>query len=109
MSYGWNLVTRIFFLPYNHTKIIFNMHTLKDIKNREHQLSSVYEQEFKKKLRTTIDFNSKITDFNEKLQAENSEYSEWEKESQWTYADIGNKISQLNASSIKVRSQLISE
>ncbi len=53
-----------------------NVHTLKDIKNREHQLSSVYEQEFKKKLRTTIDFNSKITDFNEKLQAENSEYSE---------------------------------
>src|SRR5207249_4183652 len=32
-----------------------------------------------------------------------------EKEFQRTYADIGNKISQLNASSTKVRSQLISE
>ena len=37
------------------------------------------------------------------------EYSEREKEFQRTYADIGNKISQLNASTTKVRSQLISE
>jgi predicted nuclease with TOPRIM domain len=84
-----------------------NVYTLKDIKNRRHRLGS--EQELKKKLRTAIDFNSEITDFNEKLQAENSEYSEQEKEFQRTYADIGNKISQLNASSAKVRSQLISE
>ena len=40
----------------------------------------------KKKLRIAINFNSEIIDFNEKLQAENLEYSEREK-------DIGNKIS----------------
>src|SRR2546429_1905834 len=81
---------------------MFNVYTLKNIKDRRYQLGSTYEQELKKKLRTTIDFNSKIIDFNEKLQAENLEYSEREE-------DIGNKISQLNASSTKVRSQLISE
>src|SRR2546429_5666301 len=81
---------------------MFNVYTLKNIKDRRYQLGSTYEQELKKKLRTTIDFNSKIIDFNEKLQAENLEYSEREE-------DIGNKISQLNASSAKVRSQLISE
>ncbi len=66
-KYGWNLVMRIFFLPYNYAKIIFNVHTLKDIKNKGYQLGSAYEQEFEKKLRTAIDFNSKIIDFNEKL------------------------------------------
>ncbi|RGB21777.1 hypothetical protein C1646_777266, partial [Rhizophagus diaphanus] len=79
-----------------------NVHTLKDIKNRGHRLGSAYEQDLEKKLRTAIDFNSEITNFNEKLQAEISEYSEREE-------DIGNKISQLNVSSTKVRSQLISE
>src|SRR5277367_274710 len=79
-----------------------NVHTLKDIKDRGHWLGSTYEQELEKKLRTAIDFNSEIIDFNEKLQAENLEYSEREE-------DIGNKISRLNASSAKVRSQLISE
>ena len=74
-----------------------NMYTLKDIKNRGHRLGSAYEQELKKKLRTAIDFNSEIIDFNEKLQAENLEYLEREE-------DIRNKISQLNASSAKVRS-----
>ena len=59
-----------------------NVYTLKDIKNRGHRLGSAYEQELEKKLRTAIDFNSEITDFNEKLQAENSEYSEREKKSQ---------------------------
>jgi len=53
-----------------------NVHILKDIKNRRHQLSSAYEQELEKKLRTAINFNSEIIDFNEKLQAENLEYSE---------------------------------
>src|SRR6266498_5990216 len=86
-----------------------NVHTLKDIKNKRHWLGSAYEQKLEKKLRTAIDFNSEIIDFNEKLQAENLEYSEREKEFQRIYADIGNKISQLNASSAKVRSQLISE
>ena len=80
------------------------VYTLKDIKNKGHRLGSAYEQELEKKLRTTIDFNSEITDFNEKLQAENSEYSGWEKEFQQSYADIVNKTSQLNASSTKVRS-----
>src|SRR2546423_7634038 len=79
-----------------------NVYTLKDIKDRGHQLDSTYEQELEKKLRTAIDFNSEIIDFNKKLQAENLEYSE-------RVEDIGNKISQLNASSAKVRSQLISE
>ena len=86
-----------FFLLYNHAKIISNVHTLKDIKDREHRLSSTYEQELEKKLRTAINFNSEIIDFNEKLQAENLEYLEREK-------DIRNKISQLNVSSAKVRS-----
>ena len=81
MPYEWNLVTRIFFLLYNHAKIMSNVHTLKDIKDRGHRLGSTYEQELEKKLRTAIDFNSEITDFNEKLQAENSEYSEREKKS----------------------------
>ena len=86
-----------------------NVHTLKDIKNRGHRLGSAYEQELEKKLRSAIDFNSEIIDFNEKLQAENSEYSEREKEFQRTYADFENKASQLNASSTKIKSQLISE
>ncbi len=79
-----------------------NVHTLKDIKDRKHRLGSTYEQELEKKLRTAINFNSEIIDFNEKLQAENLEHSEREE-------DIGNKISQLNAFSVKIRSQLISE
>src|SRR3954452_21597736 len=86
-----------------------NVYILKDIKDRGHQLGSTYEQELEKKLRTAINFNSEIIDFNKKLQAENSEYSERKKELQRTYADIENKISQLNTSSAKVRSQLISE
>jgi len=86
-----------------------NVHTLKDIKDRGHQLGSTYEQELEKKIRSAINFNSEIIDFNEKLQAENSEYSGREKEFQQSYADIVNKTSQLNASSTKVRSQLISE
>ena len=91
-----------FFLPYNHAKIMSNVHTLKDIKDRGHQLGSTYEQELEKKLKTAIDYNSEIIDYNEKLQAENLEYSEQEE-------DVGNKISRLNASNAKVRSQLISE
>ncbi|CAB4394143.1 unnamed protein product [Rhizophagus irregularis] len=49
---------------------------------------------------------AKINDLSEKLLAK---YLERKKEFQRTYADIGNKISQLNASSTKVRFQLISE
>src|SRR6266542_4452168 len=79
-----------------------NVHILKDIKDRGYRLGSTYEQELKKKLRTAINFNSKIIDFNKKLQAKNLEYSERKE-------DIGNKISQLNVSSAKVRSQLISK
>ncbi len=65
----------IFFLLYNYANIISNVHILKDIKDRGHQLGSTYEQELKKKLRSAIDFNSEIIDFNEKLQIENLEYS----------------------------------
>jgi len=72
------------------------VHTLKNIKDKGHQLGSTYEQELKKKLKTAIDFNSEIIDFNEKLQAENLEYLKREE-------DIGNKISQLNTSNAKVR------
>ena len=79
-----------------------NVHTLKNIKDRGHRLGSAYEQELEKKLRTAIDFNSEIIDFNEKLQAENLEYSEREE-------DVGNKINQLNASSTELRSKFISE
>src|SRR6266540_2782237 len=92
----------IFFLPYNHAKIMSNVHTLKDIKNKRHQLGSAYEQELEKKLRIAIDFNSEIIDFNEKLQAKNLEYSEREK-------DVGNKINQLNASSTEFKFKFISE
>src|SRR6266542_2040328 len=115
MYYLRNLFTYFFFLICNYAKIMSNVPTLKDIKDNGspkgtgHRLSSSYEQELEKKIRTAIDFNSEIIDFNEKLQAENSEYSEREKKFQRIYADIGNKISQLNASSTKVRSQLISE
>ena len=79
-----------------------NVHILKDIKNKGHRLGSAYEQELEKKLRTAIDFNSEIIDFNKKLQAENLKYSEQEE-------DIGNKINQLNASSTELRSKFISE
>ncbi|CAB4399326.1 unnamed protein product [Rhizophagus irregularis] len=71
-----------------------NVHILKDIKDRGHRLGSIYEQELEKKLRTAIDFNSEITDFNKKLQAENSEYSEREEEFQRSYADISHSESQ---------------
>jgi hypothetical protein len=86
-----------------------NVHTLKDIKDGGHRLGSTYEQELEKKLRSAIDFNSEIIDFNEKLQAENLEYSEREKKFQRTYADFENKANQLNASNTKIKSQLISE
>src|SRR6266480_6011496 len=103
-----------FFLIYNHANIMSNVHTLNDIKDREggsykkpgHRLGSAYEQELEKKLRSVTEFNSEINDLSEKLV---DKYNEREKESQRTYADIGNKISQLNAFSAKVRSQLISE
>src|SRR2546421_10309499 len=95
-----------FFLIYNHANIMSNVHTLNDIKNRGHRLGSIYEQELEKKIRFVIEFNSEINDLSEKMI---NKYNEQEKEIQRTYANIGNKISQLNASSAKVRSQLISE
>jgi hypothetical protein len=104
----------IFFLIYNHAIIMSNVHTLNDIKDSEggsykkpgQRLGSAYEQELEKKNKILTDFNSEINDFSEKLV---DKYNEREKEFQRTYADIRNKISQLNASSAKVRSQLISE
>ncbi|CAB4381114.1 unnamed protein product [Rhizophagus irregularis] len=59
-----------------------NVRTLKDIKDGGHWLGSTYEQELEKKLRSTIDYNSKIIDYNE---------------------------NQLNASSTELRSKFISE
>ncbi|GES96815.1 hypothetical protein GLOIN_2v1847513 [Rhizophagus clarus] len=78
------------------------MYTLKDINNKGHRLGSAYEQEFEKKLYTTLSSKAEINDLCEKLLAKNSEYSEREE-------NIENKISQSNVSSAKVRSQLISE
>jgi len=72
-------------------------------------LGSAYEQELEKKLRTTIDFNSEIIDFNEKLQAENSEYSEREEEFQWNHSVIKDKIDQLIDVNTKLRSKITSE
>ena len=54
---------------------MFNVHTLKDIKDKGglsssgtgYWLSSAYEQELKKKLRSVTEFNSKINDLSEKL------------------------------------------
>ena len=54
-----------FFLLYNHAKIMSNVHTLKDIKDRGHRLGSTYEQELEKKLKAAIDYNSEIIDYNE--------------------------------------------
>src|ERR1044072_9233274 len=86
-----------------------NVYTLKDINNKGHRLGSAYEQELEKKLYTTLSSKAEINDLCEKLLAKNSVYSEQEKEFQRTYADIRNKICQLNASTTKIRSQLISE
>ena len=86
-----------------------NVYTLKDINNKGHRLGSAYEQELEKKLYTTLSSKAEINDLCEKLLAKNSEYSEREEEFQRIYADMGNKASQLNASSTKLRSQIISE
>ena len=86
-----------------------NVYTLKDINNKGHRLGSAYEQELEKKLYTTLSSKAEINDLCEKLLAKNSEYSEQEEEFQRIYADMGNKASQLNASSTELRSQLISE
>ena len=56
-----------FFLLYNHAKIMSNVHTLKDIKNRGHRLGSAYEQELEKKIRSVTEFNSEINDLSEKV------------------------------------------
>ncbi|UZO01699.1 uncharacterized protein OCT59_020210 [Rhizophagus irregularis] len=83
-----------------------NVYTLKDIKDRGHRLGSVYEQELEKKIRSVTEFNSEINDLSGKLV---DKYNEREKEFQRIYADMGNKASQLIASSTKVGFQLISE
>src|SRR6266498_4805551 len=91
-----------------------NIHTLNGINNKGdsffkrvgQQLGGAYEQELKEKLYSTLKSKAEINDLSEKLLAK---YSEREKEFQQTYADMENTASQLNASSAKVRSQLISE
>jgi chromosome segregation ATPase len=90
-------------------KAMTNVYTLKDINNKGHRLGSAYEQEFEKKLYTTLSSKAEINDLCEKLLAKNSEYLKREEEFQRIYADMGNKASQLNAFSTKLRSQLISE
>ena len=71
-----------------------------------HQLGTAYEQELEEKLYSALSFKTELRDLNGKLV---DKCNKQEEKFQWTYADIGNKISQLNASSTKVRSQLISE
>ena len=78
---------------------MFNVYTLKNIKDRRYQLGSTYEQELKEKLYSALKSKAEINDLSEKLLAK---YSEREKE-------FENKASQLIASTTKVRSQLISE
>ncbi|CAB4487570.1 unnamed protein product [Rhizophagus irregularis] len=84
-----------------------NVYTLKNINNKDNdsfkgvgqRLGGTYEQEFKEKLYSAIKSKAEINDLSEKLV---DKYNEREKE-------FENKASQLNASSTKVRSQLISE
>ncbi len=91
-----------------------NVHTLNGINNKGdgsfkgvgQRLGGAYEQELKEKLYSTLKSKAEINDLSEKLLVK---YSEREKEFQQTYADMENTASQLNASSAKVRSQLISE
>ena len=91
-----------------------NVYTLKDINNKcnasfrgvGQRLGGAYEQELKEKLYSALKSKAKINDHREKLLAK---YLERKNEFQQTYADFENKASQLNASSTKIRSQLISE
>ncbi len=87
-----------------------NVYTLKNINNKDNdsfkgvgqRLGSAYEQELKEKLYSALKSKAEINDLNEKLL---SKYSEWER----IYANFKNKASQLNETTTKVRSQLISE
>ncbi|CAB4427766.1 unnamed protein product [Rhizophagus irregularis] len=84
-----------------------NIYTLKNINNKDNdsfkgvrqRLGGTNEQELKEKLYSAIKSKAEINDLSEKLV---DKYNEREKE-------FENKASQLNASSTKVRSQLISE
>ncbi|CAB4491161.1 unnamed protein product [Rhizophagus irregularis] len=84
-----------------------NVYTLKNINNKdndsfkevEQRLGGTYEQELKEKLYSAIKSKAEINDLSKKLV---DKYNEREKE-------FENKASQLNASTTKVRSQLISE
>ncbi|CAB5362486.1 unnamed protein product [Rhizophagus irregularis] len=84
-----------------------NVYILKNINNKDNdsfkgvrqRLGGTYEQELKEKLYSAIKSKAEINDLSEKLV---DKYNEREKE-------FENKASQLNASSTKVRSQLISE
>jgi hypothetical protein len=70
------------------------------------RLGGAYEQELKEKLYSALKSKAKINDFSEKLVAK---YLEREEEFQQIYANIENKINQMNESNTKIRSQLISE
>ena len=90
-----------------------NVHTLRDVNKKSdtpittgHQLGTAYEQELEEKLYSALSSKAELRDLNGKLV---DKYNEQKKGFQRTNADIGNKISQLNAFTTKVRSQLISE
>ncbi|CAB4417054.1 unnamed protein product [Rhizophagus irregularis] len=79
-----------------------NVRTLKDIKDRGYRLGSTYEQELEKKLRSTIDYNSEIIDYNESCRLKIRSSSD-------PMLILVNKTSQLNVSSTELRSKFISE
>ncbi|CAG8733374.1 11382_t:CDS:2 [Dentiscutata erythropus] len=87
-----------------------NVYTLKDINNKSdgsfrgagQRLGGEYEQELKEKLYSALRSKAELRDLNEKLV---DKYSEREKEYQQIYADIGNKIDQVNESTTKSHSE----
>src|SRR4051794_35603601 len=81
------------------------IHTLKDI-GSGHRLGSAREMELEEALHSIIKSNSELTSEYRDLQ---DVYSGREKKFQRIYADMGNKASQLNASTTEVRSKFISE
>src|SRR6266498_3683344 len=101
-----NFIRIFFFLLCNHANIMSNMHTLKDIKNRGHQLGSAYEQELEEKLYSVLKSKVEINDLSEKLV---DKYSGREKEFKQIHADIGNKVSQMNTLNTELISKFTSE
>ena len=82
-----------------------NVHTLKNISSG-HRLGSAREMELEEMLRNSIKSVFELTNEYRDLQ---DVYSKREEAFQRIHTDVGNKISQLNASSTELRSKFISE